>query len=312
MSKFVWATVTAIGPVRVQIDGDTAALSIAPDSLIDPLTLAVSDRVRCEWTNKRIVIHGASNATYAHTPVGKVEWGIWLTGAPAGYLDALGQAVSRATYPALYAQCAPIIGAPTITIASPGVLTLNGHGLPNGAPVFLTTTGALPTGIAANTILYVVNATTNTFQLSATSGGAAINTTGAQSGVHTVRFCPFGLGDGATTFNVPNIGERAPVGYKSGSAEFGWIGETVGAKTVAHSHTLSDAAQALIQLTTTKVEMRRVTVSDSRQWTHTLAGSSFGTDSGTVTSGAALAGVTDTTSPSVLQPSMALRAVIKF
>lgn len=57
-STFFWATVTAVGPLRVQLDGDTAALPITLDSLVDPLTLAVSDRVRCELAANRVIVHG--------------------------------------------------------------------------------------------------------------------------------------------------------------------------------------------------------------------------------------------------------------
>jgi hypothetical protein len=73
----------------------------------------------------------------------------------------------------------------TITIASPGVVTWTGHGLANGQPVRFLTTGALPTGITAGKVYFVKNAATNTFQISATSGGSAINTSGSQSGTHT-------------------------------------------------------------------------------------------------------------------------------
>jgi hypothetical protein len=73
----------------------------------------------------------------------------------------------------------------TISIASPGVVTWNAHGLENGDPVKLTTTGALPTGLTANTVYYVVNKTANDFQLALSTGGAAINTSGSQSGTHT-------------------------------------------------------------------------------------------------------------------------------
>jgi hypothetical protein len=45
----------------------------------------------------------------------------------------------------------------------------------------------LPTGIFANTTYFVVNAATDTFNLSATQGGAAISTSGGQSGAHVVR-----------------------------------------------------------------------------------------------------------------------------
>lgn len=72
----------------------------------------------------------------------------------------------------------------TISIASPAVITWNSHGLSNDDIVYFTTTGALPTGLFANTNYYVVNAASNTFQVSSTSGGAAINTFGSQSGTH--------------------------------------------------------------------------------------------------------------------------------
>ena len=77
--------------------------------------------------------------------------------------------------------------AATITIASPATVTAAGHGLTNGKRVQFTTTGALPTGILANTTYFVINAATDTFNLSATQGGAAIGTSGGQSGSHIVR-----------------------------------------------------------------------------------------------------------------------------
>jgi hypothetical protein len=78
----------------------------------------------------------------------------------------------------------------TVTIASPAVFTLNNHGFVAGMQVRLKTTGALPTGLA-QTRYYVLatGLTTNTFQLSATLGGAAIATSGTQSGVHSVGRC---------------------------------------------------------------------------------------------------------------------------
>lgn len=75
----------------------------------------------------------------------------------------------------------------TITIASPGVVTWTGHSFVANDVVYLTTTGALPTGLTATTKYYVRNPATNTFELSATSGGASINTSGTQSGTHTGR-----------------------------------------------------------------------------------------------------------------------------
>lgn len=80
---------------------------------------------------------------------------------------------------------APTSSTVTITIASPGVVSWTAHGLPAGTPVAFSTTGALPTGLVANTTYYVVSPGANDFQVVATVGGAAINTSGSQSGVHT-------------------------------------------------------------------------------------------------------------------------------
>lgn len=75
----------------------------------------------------------------------------------------------------------------TISIASPGVVTLLGsYTFSNGMAIRLKTTGALPTGLSVGTTYFVVNATPTTFQLSATFGGAAITTSGTQSGTHYV------------------------------------------------------------------------------------------------------------------------------
>jgi hypothetical protein len=74
----------------------------------------------------------------------------------------------------------------TVTIASPGVVTLTSHGLSANDPVVLSTSGALPTGLATNTKYFVRNPAANTFELSASSGGASINTSGSQSGTHKV------------------------------------------------------------------------------------------------------------------------------
>lgn len=92
----------------------------------------------------------------------------------------------------------PLTGTITVTIAAPGVVTWTNHALTNGTAVTFSTTGALPTGITANTTYYVVSAAANTFQLAATVGGASITTTGSQSGVHTATAMSVQIADGAT------------------------------------------------------------------------------------------------------------------
>ncbi|TQX91319.1 hypothetical protein EQW76_00870 [Rhizobium sp. rho-13.1] len=72
----------------------------------------------------------------------------------------------------------------TVTIATPGVFTASAP-LAAGTPVKFSTTGTLPTGITAGTTYYVVAPSGNTYSVAATVGGAAIATTGTQTGVHT-------------------------------------------------------------------------------------------------------------------------------
>lgn len=75
----------------------------------------------------------------------------------------------------------------TTPVASPGVVNWTGHTFAANQPVLLKTTGALPTGLSPDTWYYVIAAglTTNAFEVAATPGGAAINFTGATSGVHS-------------------------------------------------------------------------------------------------------------------------------
>jgi hypothetical protein len=69
-----------------------------------------------------------------------------------------------------------------ITIGTPGKIQINAHGLTENEPVqFLA--GALPTAFALNTTYFVRNLTVNDFELSATAGGASINTLTAATGV---------------------------------------------------------------------------------------------------------------------------------
>lgn len=139
--------------------------------------------------------------------------------APTDWLFCDNTTYSRTTYATLFAIIVPVVGTFTTTIAAPAVVTLSTHGLQTGDQVYLTTTGALPTGLSVNTLYYAVRVDANTFNLSTTRAnayaGTKITTTGTQSGVHTLRFCPYGLGDGSNTFNVPDLRGRIPAGNDS-------------------------------------------------------------------------------------------------
>jgi len=181
------------------------------------------------------------------------------------------------------------LGVTTITIATPGVVSRAAHGLIVGDSVQFTTTGALPTGFIIDTNYFVIAAglTAGEFRLSLTVGGAAINTTGSQSGIHTlflttpiasfinpsetqfisattgmismyagaaaptgfllcdgaavsrttfaalfaVAGTTYGVGDGSTTFNVPDLRSSFPVGQGQKTKTFTFIDANVNVAT---------------------------------------------------------------------------------
>lgn len=85
----------------------------------------------------------------------------------------------------------------TITIAAPGVVTMAAHGFYTGQRVQITTTGALPTGLAASTTYFVSVVDANSFKLCTSlvnaAAGTFITTTGSQSGTHTLTGCSITL-----------------------------------------------------------------------------------------------------------------------
>ncbi len=119
-------------------------------------------------------------------------------------------------------------GTVTMTIATPGVFTLNSHGMTNGAKFYLTTTGALPTGLSASTTYYASNVATNTFNASTTlanaKAGTYIATSGSQSGVHSIFMGGLVLTSGVKgtitndSATAGYVGERIFSNVASGSA----------------------------------------------------------------------------------------------
>ena len=64
--------------------------------------------------------------------------------------------------------------------------------------------------------------------------GSAVSRT-TYAALFTVIGTTYGVGDGSTTFNLPDLRTRIPGGYKSGDANFGTLGTTVG----EHTHVLT-------------------------------------------------------------------------
>lgn len=109
LTSFKWGTLTAVNPLAVKLDGDSAALALIPDSLIDPSTLSVGTRVRVELSLRKVVIHGAANGSGGSIP-GEVKLTA-ASAAPVGWLLCQGQSLLRAQYPGLFSAIGTTYGA---------------------------------------------------------------------------------------------------------------------------------------------------------------------------------------------------------
>lgn len=142
-------------------------------------------------------------ATSAGQAVNKSQLDLAVLGTvPASSTTVLG-AVRIATDPS------KTLGNVSLTIASPCVAGLSSHGLTANDTIRFTTTGALPTGLVVGTTYYVISTglTSNTFQISLTAEGVAVNTSGSQSGTHTLyRTTPYAVNDQDT--RLPTQGEN--------------------------------------------------------------------------------------------------------
>ena len=117
-------------------------------------------------------------------------------------------------------ECTPYTGTFTVTIATPAVFTVSSTtGFEAGQPFYFTTTGALPTGLTASTTYYISSVDNATdFKVSASYGGANVNTSGSQSGTHTYYSKAVETGTAARinalTFNEKALFFRDRIGNK--------------------------------------------------------------------------------------------------
>lgn len=108
---------------------------------------------------------------------------------------------------------------PAAVNPSTDTITVTAHGLSNNdGPFFVASTGAEPGGLTALTPYWIVNATTNTFQLAAVKTGAAVDITSAGTGLLTLTDGLAIYLSGPEAATVPGSGpytvtvSRTPVG----------------------------------------------------------------------------------------------------
>lgn len=150
----------------------------------------------------------------------------------------------------------------SVTSASPGVVTAPGYrNITAGDEVSFSFAagGSIPTGLTAGTVYYVVNPSGNTFQVSATKGGAAINTssTGANLTLHLLSQQSYGtrhpfkpgcnavaLNPGTTTLTLQGAPDLTPGTPGSLPAD----GNPTGPGTYTTIATLAAGTAQLVQL----------------------------------------------------------------
>ncbi len=175
---------------NVTLDGNSTELIDAAETLV----LQPGDAVRI-YSNGTKWIITLANLTAVRSRIDAAEripYGVILPfagpAAPSGFLLCDGSALSRSTYAALFAAITVQLSA-TTTNASTSVTNLSSTSLLGvGMPV----SGAgIPAGA---TIASIVNSTSITLSANATATGSLV----------ALTFAPHGVGDGSTTFTLPD------------------------------------------------------------------------------------------------------------
>jgi len=127
--------------------------------------------------------------------------------------------------PGDYTSDYPTGRACTISVANPAVITLNSHGFSAGDVIKLTTSvgGDLPEGLQVEFRYFILSTGfgANSFRVSLTPGGAAIETTSAGSGTFFVGLVTGRSGD--DTFAVVPVSTSTI--SRVGGSKFVWLGE---------------------------------------------------------------------------------------
>lgn len=117
--------------------------------------------------------------------------------APQGFLFCNGQAISRSTYSGLFAAITLVLTA-TVT---------NGSATLTAASADITSLGLVGAKVEA------VGVTAGTTVLSATANSITLSANATAPGtLVSVRILPYGIGDGSTTFNLPDYRGRVGAG----------------------------------------------------------------------------------------------------
>lgn len=169
--------------------------------------------------------------------------------ARSGCLMCTGAVVSRTTYSELLAAISGTEAAASFTASSQTV------GVTAGTIIFLETLTGLGTGSHTGLSIHAsatVSGSTYTGQITGYSSAAStvtVNFTPSATATAALLIAPYGIGDGSTTFNVPDLRGRSPLGAGTGTAA-GATAWTLGQQPASgaggeQTHTLTSAESGL-------------------------------------------------------------------
>ena len=145
--------------------------------------------------------------------------------APSGFLVCDGALYNYTDYPDLLNVIGVKYGldggeAFTVNDAT-NTIEIVAHGFANGKQMYFTSTGTLPGGLSTNTRYYVINTSTNNFQVALTPGGAAVDITSAGTGSHLLH----------SQFKVPDLRGSTLIGKGQKTFEFSFVDADVNTTT---------------------------------------------------------------------------------
>lgn len=140
--------------------------------------------------------------------------------------------------------------------------------------------------------------------------GSAVSRT-TYPALFTVCGVTYGVGDGSTTFNIPNLEARFPVGKKTTQTEFNILGKIGGA--LSHIHALGDSCAAALEYSVNSpyLFMRRLTSAGAFNATVASSGGLAAAAGNSSVRGYVVALLGDTESTSNLPPYLTVNYIIR-
>lgn len=129
------------------------------------------------------------------------------------------------------------------------IFNITSHGLQNGMIVYFNSDTAIPSPLAPATDYYIINATTNSFQISLTLGGSAINIVSAGAG--TLQFVLQDIGPTSTVIPVYAVdGFAKPIIGPDGSYDPTFTGYIIAANEImSYTQNAIDSVNLTITVT---------------------------------------------------------------